>query len=167
MTSYSTIIDALERAPSIIVPLVREVPSSYVKRRPSPGKWSAHEHACHLARVEPIFGVRLDEMLSAAHPVISPYNPNTSEPEDILLGMDLEKALTDFAEGRKQLVQRLRELTPDEWQKQGEHGEYNHYSIFIMLRHLAMHDLHHAYLLEILLLNKEWSEEWKAFAGTR
>ena len=39
------------------------------------------------------------------------------------------------------------------------HGEYSHYSVFIMFRHLALHDFFHAYRIEELLLNKEWSRE--------
>ena len=37
-----------------------------------------------------------------------------------------------------------------------EHPEYSHYSIFIMFRHLALHDLYHAYRIEERLLRKEW-----------
>ena len=42
----AAIVDALERAPRIVVPLVREVPVSVLKRRPAPHRWSAHEQAC-------------------------------------------------------------------------------------------------------------------------
>ena len=33
------------------------------------------------------------------------------------------------------------------------------YSVFIMFRHLAMHDMLHAYRIEELLLKKNWAEE--------
>ena len=46
-----SVIEALARAPEIIVPLVHEVPSAILKRRPAPSRWSAHEHACHLAHI--------------------------------------------------------------------------------------------------------------------
>jgi hypothetical protein len=54
MDNVAAIIDSLERSPAIIVPLVWEVPQVILKRRPKPGKWSAHEHACHLAAVHPL-----------------------------------------------------------------------------------------------------------------
>ena len=44
-----SILDTLERAPDLIVPMVWEIPEERRKERPAPGKWSAHEHACHLA----------------------------------------------------------------------------------------------------------------------
>ena len=45
----------MRHAPSIVVPLVREVPEAILKRLPAPKRWSAHEHACHLAHAQ---GVR-------------------------------------------------------------------------------------------------------------
>ena len=55
MESSAAIIAALERAPDIVLPLVREVPPVLLRRRPAARKWSAHEHACHLAVVHRIF----------------------------------------------------------------------------------------------------------------
>jgi hypothetical protein len=165
MQTPSSIIDALERAPGIVVPLVREVPPAVLERRPATGKWSAHEHACHLAVVHRLFFDRLDQMLATPSPVITPYDPGQNDPDDRLLGMDLEKSLKQFVEDRGALVRRLRQLAPEDWERTAEHGEYSHYSIFIMFRHLALHDLFHAYRIEELLLKREWTGEWQAFAS--
>ena len=51
----ATVVEALARAPGIVVPLVREVPPAALKQRPAARKWSAHEHACHLAHVHGLF----------------------------------------------------------------------------------------------------------------
>jgi hypothetical protein len=40
------------------------------------------------------------------------------------------------------------------WQRKAEHGEYSHYSVLIMSRHLAFHDFFHAYRIEELPLRK-------------
>lgn len=157
MDTTATIIEALERAPGIVIPLVREVPPGVLKRRPVPGKWSAHEHACHLTLVHWLFFDRLDQMLASPAPVITPYDPGTSDPDDRLLKMDLEDSLEQYTEDRARLVGRLRRLSPEEWARKAEHGEYSHYSVFIMFRHLALHDFLHAYRIEELLLKKEWA----------
>lgn len=154
--THPGIIDALERAPSLIVPLVREVPEVLRKRRPSPGRWSAHEHACHLAAVQPIFFERLALMLEQDHPSIRSYQPEREHEPDALLAVDLEEALGRFQRERTELVARLRQLPPDEWRRSAEHEEYSHYSIFIMFRHVVMHDMLHAYRIEECLLEKEW-----------
>jgi len=158
MSETAAIIDALERAPQIVFPLVREVPPAVLKRRPAPKKWSAHEHACHLAHVHQLFFDRLDIMLASPAPVITPYQPGESDADDMLLKMDLDESLRRFAADRGRLVQRLRQLSPAEWARSAEHGEYRAYSVFIMFRHLALHDFLHAYRIEELLLKKDWGD---------
>ena len=156
MQNPEAIIAALENAPGIILPLVREVPPAVLKRRPKPGKWSAHEHACHLAVVHKIFFQRLDAMLSNPKPRITPYNPDQNEVEDHLLKMELDESLERFVADRRRLVETLMALRPEDWSRTAEHPEYSHYSVFVMFRHLALHDLFHAYRIEELLLKKDW-----------
>jgi hypothetical protein len=162
MDTTVAIVEALERAPAIIVPLVREVPASVLKRRPAAGRWSAHEHACHLAVVHGLFFQRLDQMLADPAPVITPYDPGASDPDDRLLGMDLAGSLERYVDDRRRLVDRIRTLTAADWQRTAEHGEYSHYSVFIMFRHVALHDFLHAYRIEELLLRREWAADWNA-----
>jgi len=156
MESVSAVMDALERAPGVVIPLVREVPAAVLKRRPKPGKWSAHEHACHLAVVHGLFFQRLDEILASPEPVITPYDPGSQDPDDALLRLDLDESLDSYARERVRLVKRLRELSPADWRRTADHAEYSHYSVLIMFRHLALHDFFHAYRIEELLLKREW-----------
>jgi hypothetical protein len=161
MNDTFDVIDALERAPRLVIPLVREVPPSLLKRRPAPKKWSAHEHACHLSRVDRLYADRLDHILANPDPVITPYDPGHDEPDDAFLHMDLDQSLARYVEDRQALVARLRTLSPEVWARTAEHGEYSHYSVGIMFRHVALHDLFHAYRIEELLLRLEWAPEWR------
>jgi hypothetical protein len=79
--------------------------------------------------------------------------------EDALLKIDLYEAMGRFSSDRHQLVERLRALSAEDWQRTAAHEEYAHYSIFIMFRHLALHDMLHAYRIEELLLKKDWEEK--------
>ena len=157
MNEIVAVIDALRRAPSIVVPLVREVPTAILRKRPAPRRWSAHEHACHLAHVHALFFERLDHMLRDPAPVIQPYLPGEQDADDFLLRMDLDLSLTRFVADRSRLVERLELLAPAEWARTAAHGEYRTYSVFIMFRHLALHDFLHAYRIEELLLRPDWS----------
>ena len=159
MNTPESIIIALENAPAIIVPLVREIPQEVLKRRPQPHKWSAHEHACHLAEVQPLFFKRLELMLNEARPHIVAYNPDEAMEDGALLSIDLDEALERYKRDRERLVEQLRDLTEDEWLREAEHEEYAQYSVLIMLRHLALHDMLHGYRIEELLLKKDWEEE--------
>ena len=147
-----SILDTLERAPDLIVPMVWEIPEDRRKLRPAPDRWSAHEHACHLAEVHDLFFDRLDLMLESDDPTIEPYHPSEAQVQGDLLDRDLESAMARFESDRTRLVSRLRGLAPDEWIRTARHPEYAEYSVFIMLRHAAMHDHLHGYRIEEILL---------------
>jgi uncharacterized damage-inducible protein DinB len=155
-SSIEALVFAIERAPAIVVPLVRQAHPAILKRRPAPGVWSIHENACHLAEVHPLFFRRLDLMLAETNPEIRSYDPGRDDPDDALLQLDLDEALRRFEHDRARLVARLGQLRAQDWTRTARHDEYNSYSIFTMFRHLALHDFHHAYLIEDLLLRKEW-----------
>ncbi|HET7341210.1 MAG TPA: DinB family protein [Methylomirabilota bacterium] len=156
MTSTEELLAALERAPAIVVPLVRQAHPAILTRRPAPGEWSIHENACHLAEVHPLFFQRLDLMLAQTDPAIRSYDPGRDDPDDRLLALDLEESLRRFTDDRARLVGRLRGLRAADWARTARHEEYNSYSIFTMFRHLALHDFHHAYRIEELLLRRDW-----------
>jgi hypothetical protein len=158
MEPPAAVIAALENAPALVVPLVREVPREVLKRRPAPCRWSAHEHACHLADVHALFFARLEQFLKDERPRIEPFDPGTQRPDGELLEVDLDEALARFTEDRRRLVARLRTLPPELWRREADHDEYSHYSFLIMFRHLALHDCLHAYRIEELLLKKDWEE---------
>ncbi len=156
-TANTTIlISALETAPGVIIPLIREVPPQILKRRPSPAKWSAYEHAIHLSQSDASFLARLDMILSTADPVIKTIYNSAEDEEGAMLEIDLDKSLDRYVRERAALVERLKKLSADEWQKTAEHEAFDHYSVWIMFRHLLNHEMLHAYRIEELLLKNDW-----------
>jgi hypothetical protein len=153
-----SVIEALARAPEIVVPLVREVPAAILKRRPVPSRWSAHEHACHLAHVHALFFDRLDLMLREPEPFIGGYQPGEQDADDMLLRMDLEESLARFVADRARLVTRLRALTDADWARSAGTASTARIPCFIMFRHVALHDFLHGYRIEELLLRPDWAD---------
>lgn len=152
----TALITALENAPGVIIPMIREVPPQYLKRRPSPTKWSAYEHACHLSGTDAAFRARLDFMLSTPAPFIRSIAPTPEEEAGALLSVDLDESLDRYVKERASLVKRLKELSAEDWQRTAEHEAFRQYSVWIMFRHLFNHEMLHAYRIEELLLKKDW-----------
>ena len=156
MSDTTTLIAALENAPGVIIPLIREAPPQFLKRRPSPTKWSAHEFVCHLSTFDVAFNGLLDLLLSAsAHCIRSILNSPEVE-SGALLSVDLDEALDRYVRERASLVKRLKELSVEDWQRTAEHEAFSHYSVWIMFRHLLNHEMFHSYRIEELLLKKDW-----------
>ena len=156
MNDTAILISALETAPGVIIPLIREVPPQILKRRPSPTKWSAYEHACHLSQSDAPFLARLDMILSTPEPYIKSIENSPEDEAGALLEIDLDESLDRYVRERAALVERLKKLSPDEWQKTAEHEAFDHYSVWIMFRHVLNHEMLHAYRIEELLLKKDW-----------
>lgn len=152
----AAVLDQLARGPALVRQVVHAVPAELRKRRPAPGVWSAHEHAVHLPAVQPLMMRRLDMMLSDPHPRIKSYEPSRDDDPDALLTLDLDAEMDRFDRERAAMLDRLRTLTPQQWAITAEHEEYSHYGVFVMFRHIALHDLHHAYKIEERLLRMEW-----------
>jgi len=150
------LIASLEAAPDIIIGLVREVPPQNLKRRPAPDKWSAHEHACHISSGDAAFLSRLELMLSDPHPHIKAMEQTPEEEAGSLLSVDLDEALDGYVRERTLVVKRLKELSAEDWQRTAEHEAFSHYSVHIMFRHLLIHEMHHAYRIDELMLKKDW-----------
>lgn len=156
IANRASLISALGSAPGVIIPLIREVPPQILKRRPSPAKWSAYEHAIHLSQSDASFLARLDMILSTPDPVIKTIYNSPEDEEGAMLEIDLDESLDRYVRERDALVERLQRLSPDEWQKTAGHEAFDHYSVFIMFRHLLNHEMLHAYRIEELLLKKDW-----------
>lgn len=156
MNEVTALITALETAPGVIIPLIREVPTRFLKRRPSAEKWSAYEHAIHLSQSDVAFRARLDLILSTPNPLIETIDNSDADEAGAMLDVDLDESLDRYVRERASLVERLRQLSPDEWQKTAVHEAFDHYSVFIMFRHVLNHEMLHAYRIEELLLKKDW-----------
>jgi hypothetical protein len=156
MSDTTILISALETAPGVIIPLIREVPLQILKRRPAPAKWSAYENAIHLSQSDASFRARLDLILSTPEPFIKTIENSAEDEAGAMLEIDLDESLDRYVRERATLVERLKKLSTDEWQKTAEHEAFDHYSVWIMFRHLLNHEMLHAYRIEELLLKKDW-----------
>ena len=156
MSKTCNLITALETAPGVIIPLIREVPPQILKRRPSAEKWSACEQAVHLSQSDVAFRARLDLILSKPEPFIKTIENSAEDEAGAMLDVDLDESLERYIHERASLVERLRALSPEEWTKPAVHEAFDHYSVFVMFRHLLNHEMLHAYRIEELLLKKDW-----------
>ena len=156
MSDTTTLISALETTPGVIIPMIREVPPQILKRRPSPAKWSAYEHAVHLSQSDAPFLARLDLILSTPEPYIEAIENSPEDEAGAMLEIDLDESLDRYVRERAALVERLKKLSPDEWQETAVQEAFDHYSVFIMFRHLLNHEMLHAYRIEELLLKNDW-----------
>jgi len=155
MNDLNQIIYGLKQSPVILINLLKQIPPELYKVRKMQGRWSIHEHACHIATGDqPGFIDRFKQFINEQKPRIKPLSGD-SFPSDYLINMDLNKALDIYFEKRKELVSLVKSANKSIWVKKAEHPEYHYYTPYIMLRHRLMHDHFHMYRIEELWLTNE------------
>jgi len=102
-----------------------------------------------------MWAARVERILAEDNPTIIGYDPDADEPADALRQVDLAPALASYAAARTVLVRRLEGLPAAAWHRPAAHSEHGRYSLFVMCRHLALHDRLHAYRIEEILLSRD------------
>ena len=149
------LLHGLEKSPGLLESLLLGIPGPLRRKRRIKGKWSIHEHACHIVDVQPMLIRRFEQFKNEENPVFQPYLPGQTVPADHLLEMDLEEKLSAFPGLRQELIHLVRGFSRAEWEKNGIHEEYERYTPRILLRHVLMHDFFHMYRIEELRLTRD------------
>lgn len=160
MTSRTTddireVLTCLQRSPAILHALLSDIPEEMLKVRRIPGKWSIHEHACHLVDVQPMLIERIRTFKQEERPIFKPYLPGDTDSDAHLIQMTLEDTLPKFEAYRQEFVAITGTFLQEELDKRGQHDEYTVYTPRILLRHILMHDHLHMYRIEELWLTAD------------
>jgi hypothetical protein len=90
--------------------------------------------------------------------VFEPYIPGADEAEpETPPRMEMADAMDQFAEYRKRQVTCLEnvDINDEIWRRTATHPEYETYTLYILTRHLLMHDHWHMYRMEELWLTRD------------
>ncbi len=155
MQDIPDLLDGLRRSINILSAFVTAVPENKLNRRRGANFWTVAEHANHLALVQPMLLERLQRFLAEDRPEFVPYVPGDAEEEDRPPEMEMKAALAEFARCRQQQLALLEKADDAAWQKTAIHPEYDLYTLYILTRHILMHDHWHMYRMEQLWLTKD------------
>jgi uncharacterized damage-inducible protein DinB len=156
MSDIFDLLDGLRRTPNVLAAFVRTIPEDRLDLRRGEGFWTIAEHVSHLAQVQPMLFERLQRFMNEDHPEFVPYIPgNVEEAPDTPLRMDIVTAVEQFTERRNKQLALLEVADDNTWQKKATHPEYEHYSLYILVRHILMHDYWHMYRIEELWLTRD------------
>jgi uncharacterized damage-inducible protein DinB len=113
--------------------------------RPVPENWSIKELLCHMWRVQEVFEMRIEAMLTETNPPITPYGPeDDSEFQEKLKSTGAE-LVDGFLAHREEFLALLASLPPADWRHHGRHPEYVHYDVQFAVEYLMHHEAHHIY----------------------
>jgi uncharacterized damage-inducible protein DinB len=155
MRDIPDLLDGLRGSINILSAFVMALPEDKLNRRRGAGFWTVAEHASHLAQVQPMLLERLKRFLDEERPEFVPYIPGDAEEEEKPPEMETKAALAEFAQCRQHQLALLEKADDAAWQKTAIHPEYDLYTLYILTRHILMHDHWHMYRMEQLWLTRD------------
>ena len=156
MQDIPDLLESLRRSPKILSQFVRTIPESKLDLRRGDGFWTVAEHFSHLAQVQPMLLERIGRFMNEENIEFVPYIPGEDENEtDTPPRMSIKSAIDQFDLNRGRQIQLLESADDIHWRKSAVHPEYEAYSLYILTRHILMHDHWHMYRMEELWLTRD------------
>ena len=156
MQDIPDLLESLRRSPNILSRFVQTIPESKLDVRRGEGFWTIAEHCSHLAQVQPMLLQRIERFMNEDTPGFVPYIPGAGKEEpDTPPRMSIGSALDQFTRDRSRQLQLFESADETTWKKTATHPEYDYYSLYILTRHVLMHDHWHMYRMEELWLTKD------------
>src|SRR5580698_4360235 len=133
---------------------IKGVPTSKLRKRPAPDKWSVSEIVAHLADAEIVGGFRMRLILGAPGTPIAAFDQDSWVTSGHYAKRDPRKSVEQFRVLREANLALLKSLTPEQWKHYGMHSERGQETIDHIVRLIAGHDLNHLQQIDRILAKK-------------
>lgn len=150
---YPDLCVRLRGTPARLEEMVRGCPAERMVRAPE-GKWSAQEHAGHMADLEPLWMARVEDYVTGRPQLTTANLTNRKTFDANHNSRAVEAILADFRRARLELVNRLAGLDPAQFTRAIPHPRLK--VPMRMVDHLffaAEHDDHHLAIIWQMIQN--------------
>jgi len=134
-----------------IARLIDRVPTEKLRRRPNSNKWSVVEIIAHLAEDELTSSWRYRQMIESSGVTLMGFDQELWARLGDYTSWDVREALEMFQLLRAANLRMFERLTPEEWEREGNHAERGRMTVRDLARHMAAHDVNHILQIERLL----------------
>ena len=139
------LLDALRATPEVLEGLLAGCTQEQAgMARGGDEGWSIVEVICHMRDAEERALERARLMRHTENPAIAAYDQERWAEERNYAAADLWEALAAFIHFRAQHIAELAQLSPQEWERSGQHEEQGNITIRDHTLHIVSHDSIHA-----------------------
>jgi hypothetical protein len=135
--------------------LIKGVPTSKLRKRPAPDKWSVNDILAHLAETEIVGSFRVRMILGSPGTPIAAFDQDAWVISGHYEKRDPRKSLEQFRVVREANLALLKSLKPEQWKHYGIHSERGQETIAQIAKMFAGHDLNHIAQIEKILAQEK------------
>ena len=137
------ILQQFESATHAFCDYARAIPADKVLTSPKPGEWSHAYVIHHLADSDAQFAVRFINLLSVDTPGIVPFDEDSFPGALHYDGRNVETSLAAIEASCAHMVEILKQLSPEEWNRTGLHPERGVLTLSDLLQLTTNHRVGH------------------------
>ncbi len=137
------ILSGLEATPVVLIELLHGQSEATYDKRPDPERFSLREVICHLADWEGVWLERMQRMASEESPELPGYDEGQWAIDHNYKEANAIEQINKFTEGRKALVEFLKYLASEQWERTGIHSQWGSISILSLATLVIGHDGYH------------------------
>lgn len=142
MDNHRSII-LLAGTPSKLHALMAGLSEEQLRRRPSQGEWSIKEVLCHLRDTTEIHELRMRRVVTEENPLLPAFDQEAYARDRKYQEEQTSTILPSFLEHRRAMVELVRGLPQDAWDRRGIHEETGPLSLRDLVQGAVNHDLEH------------------------
>jgi hypothetical protein len=143
MTTVAEQIERLRRTADDLATALKGTPEAIVAKRPAEKAWAAKEVVCHLRDVEELWLNRFQTILANDEPKLLPVDPDAWALDRQYLRNDVGEALSSFGHRRRETLDFLTALKPEQWERAGLHSSRGRLTLRDFVGVMAWHDDNH------------------------
>ena len=134
----------LQSTPAALSTLSQELDTNSLRQRRSPNEWSPLEIICHLRDVESEVNLpRLQQATKEENPFIAGRDTDPWTESRNYRQQDIHQVLADFSATRIELVNRLENLSTEDWQRSVRHAIFGPTTVLELVQFMTDHDRLH------------------------
>ena len=143
MASPQEMMAQMEKTPEEFFTLIRGKEDTLLSKRPDGKSWSPKEIICHLRDTDELFLSRFQAIITMDEPKFSPADADRWAEDRQYLRNDAPQALAALRKRRSEVLNFLRGLKPEQWERAGIHATRGRETLRDWFTLMANHDLNH------------------------
>lgn len=143
MATVAEQIERLRRTADDLAAALKGMPEAIAAKRPAEKAWAAKEVVCHLRDVEELWLNRFQTILANDEPKLLPIDPDAWALDRQYLRNDAGEALASFRRRRRETLDFLAALKPEQWERAGLHSSRGRLTVRDFVGFMAGHDDNH------------------------
>jgi hypothetical protein len=133
----------MEKTPEELAVLIRDKNDKVLSKRPDGKNWAPNEIICHLRDTDELFLGRFQAIITMDEPKFSPAAADRWAEDRQYLRNDVQEALAALRRRRGEVLEFLRRLKPEQWERAGIHATRGRETLRDWVTLMANHDLNH------------------------